>query len=104
MTRKERNNKKRLCPVSELEKQCCYFRIFYCVSTDSKCDLTNEGVLVELLQVRRGLRWSVDDLAIIDVGLSEILHRRVRSVPMLDCTCGRKQIDFKTFILRLSCA
>lgn len=50
------------------------------------CCLTDEGVLVELLQVRRGLRRPVDDLAAVDVGLSEVLHRRVRPVPMLDRT------------------
>lgn len=51
--------------------------------------LTDKGVLVELLQVWRGLWWSVDDPAIIDVGLGEIFHRCVRSVPMLDRTWGQ---------------
>lgn len=50
------------------------------------CHLTDEGVLVELLQVRRGLRRPVDDLAVIDIGLREILRRRVGSVSMLDHT------------------
>lgn len=50
--------------------------------------LTDKGVLVELLQVRGGLWRSVDDLAIIDIGLSEVFDRCVRSVSMLDGTWG----------------
>ena len=46
--------------------------------------LTDEGVLVELLEVRGGRWWPVDELAPVDVGLSEELHRRVRPVPMFD--------------------
>lgn len=51
-----------------------------------KRDLTNEGVLIELLQVQGGCWRPVDDLPIIDVSLSEVFHGDVRSVTMLDCT------------------
>lgn len=51
-----------------------------------KLDLTDERVLIELLQVRGGCWRPVDDLPIIDVSLSEVFHGDVRSVTMLDCT------------------
>ena len=68
-------------------------KVSVCVCVCVCVCLTDKGVLVELLQVWGGLWWPVDDLAIIDVSLSEILHRRVWSVPMLDRTwrqAGRK--------------
>lgn len=51
-----------------------------------KCDLTDEGVLIELLQVRGGLGWPVDDLPFINVSLSEVFDGDVGSVAMLNCT------------------
>lgn len=46
--------------------------------------LTDEGVLVELLQVGGGARRPVDDLPLVDLGLREELHGGVRPVRVFD--------------------
>lgn len=48
--------------------------------------LTDEGVLIELLQVRGGCWGPIDDLPMIDVSLSKVFHVDVGSVTMLNCT------------------
>lgn len=48
------------------------------------CRGTGEGVLVQLLEVGRSWRRSVDHLAVVDVGLREKLHGLVGPVPVLD--------------------
>lgn len=51
-----------------------------------KRDLTDEGVLVELLQVRGGSRRSVHDLSSVDVSLGEVFDGDVGPVAVLDRT------------------
>lgn len=52
--------------------------------------VTREGVLVQLLQMGWGVRWSVDDLAIVDVGLSELPDVSVWSVAVLNGSWKQK--------------
>lgn len=46
--------------------------------------LTDEGVLVEFLQMRGGRGGPVDNLAVVHIRLREMSDRRVRPVAVFD--------------------